>query len=137
MVSGGYFPTLGVDPMLGHTFGLETDKGRNAHPIAIVSYGYWDRKLQRDPSAVGRKIHIRNMVFEIGAVMPPDFAGIDGRRLAGHLDSADDAGRDFSDPRFAHAKTGIRHQSNVSPRRRTFETRRHSRAGRHFHQHHF
>jgi predicted permease len=76
MVSGGYFPALGVDPMLGHTFGLEVDKGRNAHPIAIVSYGYWDRKLARDPSAVGRKIHIRNMVFEVGAVMPPDFTGL-------------------------------------------------------------
>ena len=35
MVSGGYFPTLGVDPMLGHTFGIEVDKGRNAHPIAL------------------------------------------------------------------------------------------------------
>jgi predicted permease len=76
MVSGGYFPTLGVDPMLGHTFGLEVDKGRNAHPLAIVSYGYWDRRLARDPSAVGRKIHIRNMVFEVGAVMPPDFTGL-------------------------------------------------------------
>ncbi len=76
MVSGGYFPTLGVDPMLGHTFGVEVDKGRNAHPIAIVSYGYWDRKLARDPSAVGRKIHIRNMLFEVGAVMPPDFFGV-------------------------------------------------------------
>jgi predicted permease len=76
MVSGGYFPTLGVDPMLGHTFGVEADKGRNAHPIAVVSYGYWDRKLARDPSAVGRKIHIRNMVFEVGGVMPPDFVGL-------------------------------------------------------------
>jgi predicted permease len=76
MVSGGYFPTLGVDPMLGHTFGAEVDKGRNAHPTAVVSYEYWDRKLARDPSAVGRKIHIRNMAFEVGAVMPPDFAGL-------------------------------------------------------------
>jgi len=76
MVSGGYFPTLGVDPMLGHTFGAEVDTGRNAHPIAVVSYSYWDRKLGRDPSAVGRKIHIRQMAFEVGAVMPPDFAGL-------------------------------------------------------------
>src|ERR1017187_7311573 len=49
MVSGGYFPTLGVDPMLGHVFGAEVDQGRNAHPIALVSYSYWDRKLGRDP----------------------------------------------------------------------------------------
>jgi predicted permease len=62
--------------MLGHTFGVEVDKGRNAHPIAIVSYGYWDRKLARDPLAVGRKINIRNTVFQVGAVMPPDFAGL-------------------------------------------------------------
>ena len=76
MVSGGYFPTLGVDPMLGHIFGPEVDHGRNAYPIALVSYSYWDRKLQRDPSVIGRKIHIRQMVFEIGAVLPPDFTGL-------------------------------------------------------------
>jgi predicted permease len=76
MVSGGYFPTLDVDPILGHTFGAEVDKGRNAHPIAVVSYSYWDRKLGRDPSAVGRRIHIRQTVFEVGAVMPPDFGGL-------------------------------------------------------------
>jgi predicted permease len=76
MVSGGYFPTLGVDPMLGHVFGAEVDQGRNAHPIALVSYSYWDRKLGRDPSVIGRRIHIRQTVFEIGAVMPPNFAGL-------------------------------------------------------------
>lgn len=76
MVSGGYFPTLGVDAQIGHTFGTEVDHGRNAHPVALVSYAYWDRKLQRDPNVVGRTIHIRKGVFEIVGVMPPEFAGL-------------------------------------------------------------
>ncbi len=76
MVSGGYFTTLGVEPILGHTFGPEVDQGRNAHPLALVSYVYWDRQLQRDPSVVGRKIHIRQKVFEIAGVIPPEFTGL-------------------------------------------------------------
>jgi predicted permease len=76
MVSGGYFPTLEVDAQMGHTFGMEVDQGRNAHPVALLSYSYWDRKLQRDPSVIGRKIHIRKGIFEIVGVMPPEFTGL-------------------------------------------------------------
>lgn len=76
MVSGGFFPTLGVDPIMGHTFGSEVDQGRNAHPVALVSYAYWDRHLQHDAEVIGRKIHVRQTVFEIVGVMPPDFTGL-------------------------------------------------------------
>ena len=62
--------------MLGHVFGVEVDQGRNAHPIVVVSYAFWDRRLQRDPSVIGRRIHIRKVVFEIGGVMPPEFTGL-------------------------------------------------------------
>ena len=76
MISGGYFPTLGVNPIIGHAFGTEVDQGRNAHPLALVSYAYWDRQLQRDPAVVGRKIHIRQKVLDIAGVMPRDFMGL-------------------------------------------------------------
>jgi predicted permease len=76
MVSGGYFSTLGVAPQAGHVFGAEVDQGRNAHPVVVVSYAFWDRRLQRDPSVIGRRIHIRKGVFEIVGVMPPEFTGL-------------------------------------------------------------
>jgi len=36
MVSGGYFPVLGVQPQLGRTFGAEVDQGLGAHPQAVI-----------------------------------------------------------------------------------------------------
>lgn len=76
MVSGGYFSTLGVDAEIGRTFGTEVDQGRNAHPIAVISNAFWERRMQRDPNVIGRKIHIRQTVFDIIGVAPPDFAGV-------------------------------------------------------------
>lgn len=76
MVSGGYFPVLGVQPQLGHTFGAEVDQGLGAHPQAVISYAFWQRRMQQDPAILQRKLRIRQTVFDIIGVMPPDFTGI-------------------------------------------------------------
>jgi predicted permease len=75
MVSGGYFGTLGVDPQMGRTFGTEVDQGRGAHPVAVISAAFWERRLQRNPNVIGSKIHIRQTVFDIIGVAPADFSG--------------------------------------------------------------
>ncbi len=76
LVSGNYFSTLGVTPVLGRTFGLEADQGRGQYPQAVVSYGFWQLRLHGDPAVLGRKIRIRNTVFDIIGVMPAEFTGI-------------------------------------------------------------
>jgi hypothetical protein len=40
LVSGTYFPTLGVKPILGRTFTEAEDEPAGAHPVAIMSY-FW------------------------------------------------------------------------------------------------
>jgi predicted permease len=76
MVSGGYFSTLGLEPQIGRTFGTEVDQQRGANPVAVISNAFWERRLQRDPNVIGRKIHLRKTVFDIIGVAPPDFSGV-------------------------------------------------------------
>jgi len=48
VVTGSFFETLGVQAAIGRTFGPEDDTGVGGHPVAVVSYSYWDRKFGRD-----------------------------------------------------------------------------------------
>ena len=43
-VSADFFNILGVKPMLGHTFTPDESKPGGA-PVAVVSYGFWQRLL--------------------------------------------------------------------------------------------
>jgi predicted permease len=76
LASGAYFSTLGVEPLMGHTFGAEADQGRMADPVAVLSYDFWQRRMQKDPAVIGRKIHINKTVFDVVGVMRPEFTGI-------------------------------------------------------------
>lgn len=56
LVSGDYFRTLGVTPVLGRMFGPETDQSRRSAPFAVISYTYWERRFARNPAALGTSI---------------------------------------------------------------------------------
>ena len=75
LVTGEYFATLGVTPILGHAFGIEVDQARGAAPFAVISYNYWTRLFASDTSILGAKLVIHGTPFEIIAVAPPGFFG--------------------------------------------------------------
>ena len=75
LVSGGYFHTLGVRPVLGRAFGTEVDHVRDASPVAVISHGFWNRRFNLDPQVVGRRITIDKTSFEIIGVAPAEFFG--------------------------------------------------------------
>src|SRR5205823_5239658 len=54
LVTGNYFETLGVKPLLGRTFTAEEDRSPGADPVTVISYGYWQRRFSADPSVIGR-----------------------------------------------------------------------------------
>jgi predicted permease len=64
------FATLGLAPMLGRTF-VPDDSTRE--PVAVVSEGFWVRRLGGDPSAVGRSITLDGSPHLIVGVVPRDF----------------------------------------------------------------
>ena len=74
MVSGGYFPVLGVRPLMGRMIGWEDDRG-SGNPVAVLGYGYWHDRLGASEDALNRAIRINGQVFTIVGVAPKDFTG--------------------------------------------------------------
>ena len=71
IVGGDVFPALAVQPLFGRYFAEAENDARS--PVAVVSYGFWVSRLNRDPHAVGRKVTLSGTVYEIVGVMPDSF----------------------------------------------------------------
>jgi predicted permease len=75
LVSGTFFSTLGVEPILGRSITPDDDRF-GASPVAVISYGYWERRFGHDAGIVGRKITVNAVPFTIAGVCPPEFYGV-------------------------------------------------------------
>src|SRR5687767_10236097 len=80
LVSGMYasarlLDTLGVAPIIGRTFTEDADR-RGSEPIAILSYGFWQREYGGDRAVLGRPITLDGNAFTIVGVTPPEFFGV-------------------------------------------------------------
>jgi putative ABC transport system permease protein len=72
IVSWNYFSILGVTPQLGRVFGL-ADNQPGIADVAVVSDGYWRRRLSADPQAIGRTLLLDGDRLVLVGVMPPGF----------------------------------------------------------------
>ncbi|HEV2349969.1 MAG TPA: ABC transporter permease, partial [Terriglobia bacterium] len=75
LVSGTYFPMLGVKAEMGQLFTEAVDEPLGGHPIAIASYSWWKRRFDRDPSLIGKTVKLGSTVYTITGVAPPEFFG--------------------------------------------------------------
>ena len=75
LVSGSYFSVLGVNPILGREFTSDVDTVRDANPVAVISYRFWQGRFGGDRAALGRKILIRGTSYDVIGVTPPQFDG--------------------------------------------------------------
>ena len=76
LVSGTYFHTLGVNPVLGRVFTDADDQTPGAHPVAVASYSWWQNRFARDPSIAGKTVTIGPKVYTIIGITPPEFFGV-------------------------------------------------------------
>ncbi len=76
MVSGGYFPTLGVTPFLGRLLGPADDQAIGAHPVAVLSYRYFSTVLGADRGVLNEPVVVNGNSLTIVGVAPPGFDGI-------------------------------------------------------------
>lgn len=58
LVSGSYFATLGVQAAMGRIFTVDDDRIPGEHPVAIASYGYWQRRFGREASLQIGRAHV-------------------------------------------------------------------------------
>ena len=75
LVSGTFFNTLGVNPLLGRLLTASDDQTPGAHPVAVASYSWWRQRLASDPGAVGTVVTINSTAYTIIGVAPPGFFG--------------------------------------------------------------
>jgi len=77
LVSGTYFPVLGVGAALGRVFTPEDDKIKGGHPIAVISYRFWISRFAGDPGVIGKKLLINGYPMTIVGVSQAGFDGTD------------------------------------------------------------
>ncbi|MFI5209799.1 MAG: ABC transporter permease, partial [Gemmatimonadales bacterium] len=75
LVSGSYFPTLGIRPALGRLIGPSDDAAIGAGYVTVLSYNFWESRLGADPSVVGKTIVVNGHSLEIIGVAPRGFDG--------------------------------------------------------------
>jgi putative ABC transport system permease protein len=77
-VSADYFPLLGIEAAIGRTFLPDEDKTPGGNAVAVVSFGFWQRRLGADPEAVGKTIELDKHPLTIVGVLPKGFKGQSG-----------------------------------------------------------
>ena len=77
-VSAGFFPTLGVQPLIGRWFTDEEDRP-GANLVAILSHKIWQERFGGNNAVLGQKATISGRLFTIIGVMPPGFHFLDDR----------------------------------------------------------
>jgi predicted permease len=107
-VSASYLPTLGVAPILGHTFTREEDLP-GAAPTVILSESLWRNLLNADPQVVGKTIHLNEDAYTVVGVLPSSFATVDSPDVWQplHLSSADPGYQGTNYQMIARLKPGI------------------------------
>ena len=77
--SGTMFDVLGVPAILGRTFTEQDDRpgGGPDGPVAVISYGFWQRRFGGATDAIGRSLTVERVPFTIVGVAPPQFFGVD------------------------------------------------------------
>jgi predicted permease len=75
LVTGNYFNMLGVKPVRGRLLLPEDDRVPGGHPVAVISYGCWQKRFGGEPSVVGRQVKFNSMDFTVLGVAPQGFFG--------------------------------------------------------------
>jgi predicted permease len=75
LVSGSYFPVLGLRPALGRLIGPSDDGAVGAPPIAVITWDYWKNHLGGDPAVLGTSLVVNDQRLTIVGVAPRGFEG--------------------------------------------------------------
>src|SRR5688572_8356453 len=78
--SGNYCEVLGVEPVAGRLRSASDEK--LSPPVAVIGYGYWQRRFGGSSDAIGQTLSFRDRTFTIIGVTPSPFMGLEpGRQV--------------------------------------------------------
>jgi len=70
LVTPNFFQLIGARPRLGRML-LPSDEGKTAQPVAVLTYGYWQRVFGADPNVVGQVLDLTVKKAIIVGVLEP------------------------------------------------------------------
>jgi predicted permease len=76
-VSGNFFSVLSVGPIIGRVLEPQDDDVLGGNHVAVLSYAFWKRRFQSDPSVLGRRILYDETPYTVVGIVRPGFTGID------------------------------------------------------------
>lgn len=71
-VTADFFSVLRTAPLLGRAFSTDNEVEGHA-PVAVISYGLWQRRFGGRPDVIGAQLPSQLASFEVVGVMPPGF----------------------------------------------------------------
>ncbi len=71
-VSGDYFKLVRTPAFIGRTL-LPEEAAAGKDKVAVVSYGFWNRRLGKDEAAIGKTLLLNGESYTIVGVMPQRF----------------------------------------------------------------
>jgi predicted permease len=74
-VLGNYFAVLGLKPAIGRLTTAEDVPGSGDADVVVVSWDYWNRRFDRDPLALGKRIFVNGKPKTIVGVAPRAYSG--------------------------------------------------------------
>ena len=67
--SAALLPALGLEPVLGRNFSADEDRP-GGERVALISYGMWQQRFNRDPSVLGQALTLDGAPYTIIGVLP-------------------------------------------------------------------
>jgi predicted permease len=75
LISGSYFPTLGLSPAAGRLLGPADDSTIGANFVVVLSYDFWQSRFGADPSIIGKAMIVNGQTMTIVGIAPKGFFG--------------------------------------------------------------
>ena len=75
LVSGSYFPVLGIQPALGRLLSPDDDKKTGESAVAVLSHAYWTSRFGQRPDVIGKTVIVNGQTLTIVGVAPKGFEG--------------------------------------------------------------
>jgi predicted permease len=81
LVSGNFFPVLGVTAAAGRTL-LPSDEGApGANPVVVLSHPYWSQHFGANPAILNTRILVNGNPMLVAGILPARFLGVQSGRM--------------------------------------------------------
>jgi predicted permease len=75
LVSGSYFPVLGLTPAVGRLLTPDDDRAPGESHVVVLSYAYWQTRFASDPAVINTTLIVNGQTMTVVGVAPKGFEG--------------------------------------------------------------